>query len=335
MKLSVILPTYNEANWLPETITKLDTSITTATDIKAAEIIIIDDGSSDGTKEIVRNLQTKTPIVYIQQKNSGRFLARSAGIIKAKNEFILFIDSRVHIHPNSLKHVAAAIKKDPSKIIWNAHVHVAKEGNVFARFWDAITFIAWRKYFANPREVSYGLKDFDYYPKGTTCFIAPTSLVKEAIKNFSTKTNNLKSANDDTLMIKYFAAKSNIHISPQFCCTYHSRSTMQKFLNHAYHRGRVFVDGFLRRDGNRYFWPLVLFLVLTATAPFLIYLLWDYMPYIALALGSVWLSLLLVALMLKVAYKDALALFGLAPLFTLTYGFGIWHAVIQRVRTKV
>lgn len=51
---------------------------------------------------------------------------------------------------------------------------------MYARFWEAITFVAWRRYFANPRDMSYGIKDFDMYPKGTTCFFVPKTVIEDA-----------------------------------------------------------------------------------------------------------------------------------------------------------
>lgn len=330
MRLSVVLPTYNEAGWLPETLKKLDASIT-AVPKMTAEIIVIVDGSTDNTVEILKELTLKTKLRVLTQKNSGRFVARLNGVTAAKYESILFIDSRVHIDKNSLKFVDRKQSEDPTKRIWNSHVHVVKTGNPYARFWDAITFIAWRRYFANPRETSYGIEEFDYYPKGTTCFIAPKSLVLEAMQQFDSKSKNAKASNDDTLMIKYMVVKERIYIAPGFSCRYHSRSSLQKFLKHAYHRGRVFVDGFLRRDGNRYFLPLVGFLLATACLPLILIFSPHTFMWLLLAGAALWLFELLIALALKVPFYDALVLFGLSPLFALAYGAGIWAAALRRI----
>jgi len=331
MNVSVILPTYNESEWLAETIVKIDKSIVSAKEISKAEIIVIDDGSSDDTKSVVKLIKTTIPVVLISQKNKGRFLARSTGIDKSKYDFILFIDSRVHIGRKSLDYVADIISKDSKKTVWNSHVEVEKKGNFYARFWDSITRIAWRQYFSNPRETSYGIEEFDLFPKGTTCFLAPKKLVIEAINAFSSKSSDTKSANDDTLMIRYMAEKTRINISPQFNCIYHSRSTLKKFLKHAYHRGKVFVDGFLRNDGNRYFWPLVGFLVISTSIPILLVLFWSHIFYILLAGLLIWSLEFIAALLMGVSFIDALSLTILTPLFALFYGSGIWVATLRRI----
>lgn len=331
MKISVILPTYNEASWLIETVTKIDKSITAAKNVEAAEIIIIDDGSSDNTKSVVKSISSRTPVKLISQENKGRFLARKAGIDRSKFEYILFIDSRVHIGNKSLDYISKKISKDPTKSVWNAHVEVEKKGNFYARFWDTITNIAWREYFSNPRETSFGIEEFDRYPKGTTCFVAPKELVLESIKQFSSKSSDSKAANDDTLMIRYMAEKVRINISPQFTCIYHSRSSLKKFLKHAYHRGKVFVDGFLRNDGNRYFWPLVVFLALSVAIPFLLAIFWSEIALILLACLLLLIVEFLTAVALGITFMDALSFTILTPFFALYYGAGIWVATIRRV----
>jgi len=84
MKISVIIPTYNRAEFISKAIESvLEQSY------KADEIIIIDDGSNDNTKEIVKNY----PVKYIYQENKGVSSARNKGIKKAKNEWVCFLDS--------------------------------------------------------------------------------------------------------------------------------------------------------------------------------------------------------------------------------------------------
>ncbi len=335
MKLSIVLPTYNESNWLPETVKKIDKAIENSS-LKSAELLIIDDGSTDDTETIVAKCikRHNIKIKYIKQKNSGRFLARKKGVDNARYDTLLFIDSRVHIHKNSLRYVEEYIKKNPEDSVWNAHVYVEKKNNVFARFWDVVTCIAWRRYFSNPKHISYGLKDFDYYPKGTTCFLAPTRTIKESMRTFATEATDLKRANDDTLLIKSIVATSNIHISPQFNCVYHARSTLKKFLNHAYHRGQVFVDGFLHK-GNRYFYPLV-----SVLAGTLVSLLAMVLRPSLIILLPVLLALFMVACGIgsrivkikAISWRDSLWFTILSVPFAAFYLAGIWKAVIARLK---
>jgi glycosyltransferase involved in cell wall biosynthesis len=84
MKISVIIPTYNRAKFINKT---LDAVFNQS--FKVDEIIVIDDGSTDDTKEALQNF----PIKYIYQKNLGVSSARNTGIKEAKNQWICFLDS--------------------------------------------------------------------------------------------------------------------------------------------------------------------------------------------------------------------------------------------------
>jgi len=328
IEVSVIIPAYNAALWLPRSVPKVAEAIERA-NIGKSEIIIVDDGSSDNTAAVAKSLKLTVPVRVISQSNAGRFAARQTGVQQAKYQYTLFIDTRIFIGEGGLNYIVEHLSKAKDKLVWTSHVVIDKNSNVYARFWEAITFISWRKYFARPRDCSYGIKDFDYYPKGTTCFFVPTSVVAEANKWFEDHTKNVKASNDDTLLIRRIAATHNINISPSFYCTYHARTNLRQYAKHVYHRGKVFVDGFLRRDGNRFFWPLIGFLIFSIAAPIFLIVFPEYIFYAAIAGAVAWLAELVIALLLSVPPKDALSLFVLSPLFAVLYGAGIWKAVID------
>lgn len=328
MNVSAVIPTYNGADWLPKSIPKVDKALQKA-GIKSAEILVVNDGSTDDTIAVVKKIKTKYPLRIVTQKNGGRFLARKFGALEAKYDHTLFVDTRVFIGENSLKYAVEHYDESADKVVWNSHVNVAKEGSIYARFWDAIAYVAWRKYFSNPRDVSYGIKDFDYYPKGTTCFFIPKKILIEANAWFEKNTMDLKTSNDDTLLIRHIAEKHNINLSPHFSCLYHARPNLKQFTKHVLHRGKVFVDGFLRRDGNRFFWPLVFFLF--ASVAFPVWLLFNlkFFPLVLAAALILWIAELLYTLLVGTPYKDSLSLFVLSPIFAIFYSIGIWVAVIK------
>lgn len=331
VSLSVVMPAYNASAWLGLTIPKLENAIKKS-GIKKAEIIVVNDGSTDDTAEVAQSLKTTFPLRLVSQKNGGRFLARDTGVKKAKYDYVLFIDTRIFIGENALLHIMQNIGGD--KLVWTSHVIIDKKSNIYARFWEAITFISWRKYFADPRDCSYGIKDFDYYPKGTTCFFVPKAIIKEANDWFKTQTKNAKASNDDTLLIRRIAEENQINLSPKFYCTYHARTSLKQYSKHVYHRGKVFVDGFLRRDGNRFFWPLVIFLILSFITPIFLIVFPEYLV-VAIVFGLItWLLEFLFAIILGVPLKDAGSLFMLSPLFLILYGGGIWKAVFDIYMSK-
>jgi len=97
-EVSVIIPTYNRALTLYNTIDSV---------LKQKEctfeIIIIDDNSSDNTKEIINKMNNDIIIYFCLEKNMGPQFARNYGAQKAKSELLIFLDSDDILFPESLK----------------------------------------------------------------------------------------------------------------------------------------------------------------------------------------------------------------------------------------
>lgn len=85
-KVSVIIPTYNFGSFISETLISVINN-----DYKNTEIIVIDDGSTDSTGELVNGLSGD--IEYIFQNNSGRSAARNNGMQHANGKYLAFLDS--------------------------------------------------------------------------------------------------------------------------------------------------------------------------------------------------------------------------------------------------
>lgn len=94
--VSVIIPTYNRAHCITDAVE----SVLNQT-YKNYEIIVVDDGSTDGTQNLLNLYLSK--IKYIYQKNSGVSSARNKGIREAKGEYIAFLDSDDYWEPYKLE----------------------------------------------------------------------------------------------------------------------------------------------------------------------------------------------------------------------------------------
>jgi teichuronic acid biosynthesis glycosyltransferase TuaG len=94
-RVSVIIPTYNRADLIGETIE----SVLNQT-FDDFEIIIVDDGSTDSTKEAVRRFDG--PIKYLYQENRGRSCARNKGFEISCGDYICFLDSDDVLNPRML-----------------------------------------------------------------------------------------------------------------------------------------------------------------------------------------------------------------------------------------
>jgi hypothetical protein len=327
---SVVIPTYNAAEWLPTTIGHLRAAMAEA-GWWADEIVVVDDGSTDDTVSVVLADDAQPPVRVVRQENLGRLRAREAGLEAAVGEFVLLCDSRVHIGATSLAFVAEQLREHPDRRIWNGHAETKVDGlNPVSRFWDGIAYLAWRRYLSNPRTTSYDATDYDHYPKGTTLFLAPRSVLLAAYAGFDAEGIDPRNANDDTLLLHPIAEQHPIWISPSFRCTYHPRTTLREFTTHSYHRGTVFIDGHLR-PGNRYG---RLYLAALALAPVGVIALLR-RPRTTLAAG------LLALLGLGGAAKatgmpsaDAAALTVLTPVFSVFYGAGTLKGLFLRARRR-
>src|SRR5689334_4331637 len=85
--VSIVMPAYNRANFIIETIDSIQKQT-----YSNWELIIVDDGSTDRTSEIIMNIEDKR-IRYYKEQHRGMEDARNFGLEKARGEFIGFMDS--------------------------------------------------------------------------------------------------------------------------------------------------------------------------------------------------------------------------------------------------
>ena len=93
MNVSIVIPTYNRKPILEKCIRSLENQKLN-NNVSNYEIIIVDDGSTDGTNSWIKNNKEILPhVVLYEQKHGGPALGRNLGVIKSKYEIIIFIDS--------------------------------------------------------------------------------------------------------------------------------------------------------------------------------------------------------------------------------------------------
>ncbi|PJM76389.1 glycosyltransferase family 2 protein [Bifidobacterium felsineum] len=107
-KVSIIIPTYNRESTLKRSIN----SILNQT-YKSFELIIVDDGSTDKTKEVVNSFNDGR-IIYLYQQNKGACAARNYGISIARGKYIAFQDSDDEWLPNKLEMQLSTIRRTKS-----------------------------------------------------------------------------------------------------------------------------------------------------------------------------------------------------------------------------
>lgn len=114
MKFSLVVPVYNVADYLENCVNSI-----LANDCTDCEILLIDDGSTDGKSGVLCDeLAARSPslVRVIHQENRGLGGARNTGIEAARGEYLFFIDSDDSIAPDSLSVLRRAIKAQPADI---------------------------------------------------------------------------------------------------------------------------------------------------------------------------------------------------------------------------
>lgn len=108
MKISCIIPSYNQRDYLADAI---ESALNQT--VPFHEIIVIDDGSTDGSLEIAR----KYPVKVVSQVNKGLPSARNTGIMNATGDYILPLDADDILLPECAKTLAEVIEQTGADIV--------------------------------------------------------------------------------------------------------------------------------------------------------------------------------------------------------------------------
>ena len=134
-KLSIIVPVYNTEKYLEKCLDSLVNQVFTDT-----EIIIVNDGTKDGSEEIIKQYKNKYPnkIKYYKKENGGLSDTKNFGVEKATGKYITFVDSDDYIRTELYKALEPYMEKDVDLIKYKfirvneAYVEIGKQdGPVF------------------------------------------------------------------------------------------------------------------------------------------------------------------------------------------------------------
>lgn len=131
MKLSVIIPIYNEADNILKTLKRVQ-----ATKL-AKEIVIVDDASTDGTRELLNKLDGKGIVrVIFHEKNLGKGAAVVAGMRAAKGDVILIQDADLEYDPRDYPTLLLPIQEGRADVVYGSRFLGAPRR--VAMFWHQV-----------------------------------------------------------------------------------------------------------------------------------------------------------------------------------------------------
>lgn len=118
MGVAVIIPTYNRADLLPDAVQSV---VDQGPEVR--EIIIVDDGSTDNTAEVVKTLRDAR-VRYVVQSQRGPAAARDHGLSMAQSPFVMYLDSDDMLEKGAVSHLLEARRAQPDKVPFGrASVH--------------------------------------------------------------------------------------------------------------------------------------------------------------------------------------------------------------------
>jgi len=146
--VSCIIPTYNRANFVERAIQ----SVLNQT-YKNIEVIVVDDGSEDNTKEVVLSIKDER-IKYIRlHRNFGAAFARNVGIANANGDFIAFLDDDDYFLPEKIEKQVELMLKDSSVGVCYTEVyHEVEDGKLIYKISPRVRGKIYEVFLAPPRD---------------------------------------------------------------------------------------------------------------------------------------------------------------------------------------
>lgn len=124
---SVILPVYNEINVIEKCLKSLEKQT-----IKG-EIIVVDDGSTDGSIDAVKKYKS---LISLKQNHQGPGAARNLGAAKAKGDILVFVDADMEFEPDFIEKLIDPIVKNETIGTFSKEEYLLNKDNVWAGFWN-------------------------------------------------------------------------------------------------------------------------------------------------------------------------------------------------------
>ena len=324
-KISIVTPTFNRCDEIVHLIHSINNQ---TLENKYFELIICDDGSTDGTEKIIKDL-LKTinfNLKYIFQKNSGPGIARNNGVENAKGELIIFTDSDCEAEKNWLKN------------IYNAYLN---EG------FDAFggPDLAKDDFLLIQRAINYSMSSFfttggirghnknmltTFYPRTHNMGIKKDLFLK--LGGFS----NMRFGEDIELSNRIHKEGAKVQLLNDVIVYHRRRTNYTKFFMQVYNSGVARIN-LGKRDSN------MIKLVHTIPSIFTIlsFLVFTFLFFSPYSSGSIililFLSLVLVSIIGAISeksFKLIPILFIVIPIQIYGYGFGFITAFIKRYILK-
>ena len=233
--ISVVVCTYNRAHLLADA---LDALIAQADPTPPFEVIVIDNNSTDGTREVVEQYIARGLVRYAFEPTQGLSIARNHGVSLARADLIAFTDDDVHASPTWVRSIATAFHENPD---------VTMVGGKVEPVWDEPPPVWLSDAGCAPLAVvTYGEHPFRINPERPVCLIGANVAVRrrifDSVGGFSTALqrvgDGIGSTEDDDFQIRALAAGATALYDPRIVVRAPvPRERLEKQYHRAWHSG--------------------------------------------------------------------------------------------------
>lgn len=200
--ISIITPTYNCGDYIGETIESV-----LKQSYQNWEMIIVDDCSTDNTKEVVEDYINRDNRIkyYILEENSGAAIARTKAMEIASGKYMAFLDSDDLWSPNKLKKQIAFMKNNNYNFTCTAYKQIDEKGNSL-------------------NKVIKTKKKTDYNGLLLTCPVGNSTVIYNVEKLGKFVVPNIRKRNDDALWLQILKKEKYIYGMPDVLMKYRIRT---------------------------------------------------------------------------------------------------------------
>lgn len=306
--LSVVIPVYNGEATLRDCLSALSNQ---TIDRDKYDILVVDDGSTDSTPEIIAEFPVRCVRLEV---NRGRVIARVTGVREAACDDIVLCDARVICEADVLEAVLACPRRP---LMFGSDYPEEYEDSLYGRFLFGVYRRIWKPYFPQcwyQEEVPITLENFDKVPKGLGLFATDRDFF---LRHQPQRTD--RNVSDDTLLIASMVRETPVIRHAGLRAHYRQRNELSRALGHLHQRGMLFQSYYVR-PRHRFFWYyIVLWLIAVAVVAVAVARpAWAWI--IPAALAAVWAGS---SALLGFGIKGFLATLAVLPLVGVCFGAGI------------
>ena len=120
MKLSIIIPVYNEEKTVAHIIRKVQ-KVTLP--VAEKEIIIVDDGSTDASAQIINTFRAKNIKILSLKQNHGKGFAVRSGLDSATGDYVIIQDADLEYDPNNINKLIQKLSKGKAQVVYGTRIN--------------------------------------------------------------------------------------------------------------------------------------------------------------------------------------------------------------------